>query len=247
MKTNRVRVQATHAAKPKQARAVAGKPTAETPSTPALRHVFGSDLDDRDLLVSENDPDQFYILDLRTPDAPPRPITRAEAVAWFTNGFVPDELRAHFPQPQPGEPALPALAAEHVTRLREQCRELYNATEMARGFHFLLVSHLEKKSMTTITGIEPSGAEASGIMDLGHRIERELDACHDGLHRLAGELGRGGLARVRLAELDGAELKAEMAATGERMRALRQRLLDGGMDQDAVDELTIDMLNGGVR
>ena len=209
MKTNQSQAGAksSRASKSKQA-----KRTGQTlKPAPALRHVFGSDPDDRELLVSESDPNQFYIRDQRTPDAAPRPISRAEAVAWFTQGFVPDELRAHFPHPLPGEPALPALAAEHVARLGDQCRELYSAAEMARGFHFLLVSHLEKQSMTTITGIEPSGEEASGIMNLGHLINANLDARHDALQQLDRELGGVDLARVRLAKLD-AERKAGGAA-----------------------------------
>ena len=36
-----------------------------------------------------------------------------------------------------------------------------------------------------------------------------------------------------------------MDITGRKLRALRQRLLDAGMSQDAVDELTSALMNGG--
>jgi hypothetical protein len=43
----------------------------------------------------------------------------------------------------------------------------------------------------------------------------------------------------------GGALLMAMDITGRKLRALRQRLLDAGMSQDAVDELTSALMNGG--
>ncbi len=186
-----------------------GDPTTQsTPETasPALRSVFGCDQDDQELLVSESGPEQFYIRQQGVEGEPVRPITRAEAVAWFTASFVPDELRAHFPEPQPGDPALPVLQPAHVDRLCETQRKLENTANMLDGFTFLLTSHLEKPSMSGgVTGVQPGGTTCSGLVLLGNFLNHELAECQSDLHHLKNELGGSDLARRRLAQMDAAQ------------------------------------------
>ena len=77
---------------------------------------------------------------------------------------------------------------DHSHRLARTRDRLYDGTQRARGLFFLLTSHMECASLSTMQGVEPNQDEACGIMMLHQDITAELGKCHDELHSLLGEL-----------------------------------------------------------
>lgn len=98
---------------------------------PKLRHVFGSGREDEDLLVSESGPEQFY-LQHPPEDSPPRPVSRAEAVAWFKDSFVPKELKADFaPSVVPVQMSRATVGEIHNENGRLSCAVMMLCRDMA--------------------------------------------------------------------------------------------------------------------
>ena len=132
MKANPHQARAKNSPRPqsKQSRVRTPARTAETPK-PKLRHVFGSGREDEDLLVSESGPEQFY-LQHPPEDSPPRPVSRAEAVAWFKDSFVPKELKADFaPSVVPVQMSRATVGEIHNENGRLSCAVMMLCRDMA--------------------------------------------------------------------------------------------------------------------
>jgi hypothetical protein len=155
-------------------------------------------------------------------DTPPERRPEGKLVVKQTNQqAVGKNNRAHHKKPvrtsaikpvaiSAGEQFVPRPAsAEHLDRLSQIERGLENTNDMAEGLFFLIVSHMEKQATETRTGTTPSESAAVGIMLLGDMVSNNILKVRDEIATLGKELGRGELARLRLAAMD-----AELAAKG---------------------------------
>jgi len=162
----------------KQARAAAGQTTAKTLSQPKLRFVMGSDPEDRDLLVSESDPNQFYIKAGLPLDAAPQPVSRAEAAAWFMECFVPKELKADFQERQTGESASVSKAA--LDKLDVALNDQYETNTKNAALLHLLHGQTNAEAGEGVFSIEKDNGRLSfGIMLLCQGVAAELQARYD--------------------------------------------------------------------
>jgi len=165
-------------ASPKQARAAAGQTTAKTPSQPKLRFVMGSDPEDRDLMVNDSGPEQFYIKAGLPLDAAPQPVSRAEAVAWFIECFVPKELKADFQERQTGESASVSKAA--LGKLNVALNEQYETNQKNEALLHLLHGQFNVDDSDGMIGREEGNGRLScGVMLLCQDMAEEVQARHD--------------------------------------------------------------------
>ena len=158
----------------KQARASASKTPRENRTLPKLRHVFGSGREDEDLLVSESGPEQFY-LQHPPEDSPPRPVSRAEAVAWFKDSFVPKELKADF------APVKSAGAVKRKTPNLESTK-----WKVAALLHFMH-AHCSLEHSSGVMA-EDSPDLNVGMMSLCQDVIEEMDEAYEATYKEHQEL-----------------------------------------------------------
>lgn len=168
-------------AQSKQARASAGKTTPETPIQPKLREIAGSNYDDQDLMVNESGPQQFYIRQQGVEGEPVRPISRSEAVSWFIDSFVPEELLSDFP-PQPGEPARVSEGA--LDKLNVALNDQYETNEKNAALLHLLKDQIIADS-DVVFDTQRLGL---GIKLLCQSMAREVEARHEAVWQIVKSL-----------------------------------------------------------
>lgn len=127
------------------------------------------------------------------------------------NEFIRDAIRQKIATIERAEPDREQV----LDRLHDIDRELENHSDRSKGFHFLLVSHLERLATQRVEGCPPSDIESCGVMLIAGDIDEMADEIHRKVHRLQMELGRRDLTEKRLAAPD---------ATAQRVRELQAEI-----------------------
>jgi hypothetical protein len=137
---------------------------------------------------------------------------------------------------------LGAVSPIHAAEMKESASATHpgHAKQNAEALMHLLMSYVivdvrDRWSKALADSIEVGLVELKGFVNRSLKNEdKESGAGEPSITRVANHTLPAGLA-------------AEVNTMGPKLRALRERMLATGMDLDAVDEVTAEVLNGGAR